>query len=120
MLRKSWTKRSRLYKEFLVIEPVSEVCGRNAAGAVVSSNRESQESVFFGVRSYQREKVPQYHLPWQNVSKKETEILFNRVNMVRAGVVKHPSEWAFSGYNEIQKPRQRYALIDDAGLMNLV
>lgn len=40
--------------------------------------------------------------------------------MIRAGVVKHPSEWAFSGYNEIQKPRQRYALIDDARLMNLV
>jgi len=31
---------------------------------------------------------------------------------VRAGVVSHPSEWNFSGYNEIQKPRERYALID--------
>ena len=25
------------------------------------------------------------------------------MNMVRAGVVNHPSEWFFSGYNEIQK-----------------
>jgi REP element-mobilizing transposase RayT len=34
------------------------------------------------------------------------------LNMVRAGVVTHPSEWPFSGYNEIQNPRQRYSLID--------
>jgi len=47
-------------------------------------------------------------------------LVYIDLNMVRAGVVKHPSEWAFSGYNEIQKPRQRYALIDDARLMNLV
>lgn len=32
--------------------------------------------------------------------------------MVRAGVVNHLSEWPFSGYNEIQDPRRRYALID--------
>jgi putative transposase len=38
------------------------------------------------------------------------------LNMVCAGVVKHPSEWAFSGYNEIQAPRERYALIDYEGL----
>ena len=25
-------------------------------------------------------------------------------NMVRAGVVSHPSEWPFSGYNEIREP----------------
>jgi hypothetical protein len=39
------------------------------------------------------------------------------LNMVRAGVVRHPSEWPFSGYNEILKPRQRYGLIDHEGLM---
>jgi putative transposase len=27
-------------------------------------------------------------------------------------VVKHPSQWPFSGYNEIQKPKVRYALIN--------
>ncbi len=32
--------------------------------------------------------------------------------MVRAGVVSHPREWAFSGYNEHQHPKQRYAIID--------
>ncbi len=33
------------------------------------------------------------------------------LNMVRAGVVKHPSEWIFSGYNEVQKPRYKCSLI---------
>jgi putative transposase len=39
--------------------------------------------------------------------------------MVRAGVVAHPSEWASCGYNEIQKPRERYALIDYGCLRSL-
>jgi hypothetical protein len=42
------------------------------------------------------------------------------MNMVRAGVVTHPSEWPFSGYNEIQNPRERYALIDHENLMELL
>jgi len=42
------------------------------------------------------------------------------LNMVRAGVVTHPSEWPFSGYNEIQNPRQRYSLIDHRSLMDLL
>jgi hypothetical protein len=40
--------------------------------------------------------------------------------MVRAAVVRHPSEWPFSGYNEIQRPRERYALVDYEGLRNLL
>ncbi|MFH0784221.1 MAG: hypothetical protein V2B20_20015 [Pseudomonadota bacterium] len=40
--------------------------------------------------------------------------------MVRAGVVKHPAEWPFCGYNEIQEPKQRYALIDFDGLKDLL
>jgi REP element-mobilizing transposase RayT len=41
------------------------------------------------------------------------------LNMVRAGVVSHPSEWPFCGYREIQRPRKRYSLIDYEGLMDL-
>lgn len=33
------------------------------------------------------------------------------LNMVRAGVVRHPSEWHYSGYNEIQNPRCKCSLI---------
>ena len=42
------------------------------------------------------------------------------LNMVRAGVVKHPSEWPFSGYNEIQNPSQRYSLINRERLMDVL
>jgi REP element-mobilizing transposase RayT len=45
-------------------------------------------------------------------------LVYIDLNMVRAGVVAHPSEWAFSGYNEIQAPRARYALIDYEGLQD--
>lgn len=41
------------------------------------------------------------------------------LNMVRAGKVSHPSRWAASGYNEIQNPPERYALIDRNMLMQL-
>jgi putative transposase len=34
------------------------------------------------------------------------------LNMVWAGVVIHPSQWPYSGYNEIQKPRRKNVLID--------
>jgi len=39
--------------------------------------------------------------------------------MARAGVVRHPARWPFSGYNEIQNPPQRYALTDRGRLMEL-
>ncbi len=41
-------------------------------------------------------------------------------NMVRAGVVSHPSMWSFSGYNEIQHPRRKNVLIDYGKLQRLV
>jgi len=47
-------------------------------------------------------------------------LLYMDLNLVRAGVVRHPSEWAFSGYNEIQQPRERYALVDYEGLKGLL
>jgi putative transposase len=34
------------------------------------------------------------------------------LNMVRAGVVTHPSQWRWCGYNEILHSRQRFRLID--------
>ena len=39
-------------------------------------------------------------------------LVYMDLNMVRAGVVSHPAEWAHSGYNKIQQPRQRKALIN--------
>jgi putative transposase len=47
-------------------------------------------------------------------------LVYMDLNMVRAGVVGHPSEWVFSGYSEIQQPRERYTLIDYEGLKELL
>jgi putative transposase len=47
-------------------------------------------------------------------------LLYIDLNMVRTGVVRHPSEWPFSGYNEIQRPRERYALVGYEGLISLL
>ena len=38
--------------------------------------------------------------------------------MVRAGVVKHPKDWEFCGYNEIIDPPERYRLIDRNALFS--
>jgi REP element-mobilizing transposase RayT len=46
-------------------------------------------------------------------------IVYIDMNMIRAGVVSHPSEWEFSGYNEIQRPKRRYSLIDQQRLQSI-
>lgn len=47
-------------------------------------------------------------------------MIYIDMNMVRAGVVNHPEEWPFCGYNEVQSPRQRYSLIDYQRLISLL
>ena len=42
------------------------------------------------------------------------------LNMVRAGVVRHPADWHDSGYVEIQSPWQRKGVIDFAKLLELL
>jgi len=44
-------------------------------------------------------------------------MLYIDFNMVRAGIVSHPSQWEFSGFNEIRNPKKRYGLIDHDQLM---
>ncbi len=46
-------------------------------------------------------------------------LVYIDLNMVRAGVVSHPSEWEFSGFNEIQRPRRKCVLISYEVLYNL-
>ena len=45
-------------------------------------------------------------------------LVYIDLNMVRAGVVRHPGEWGQSGYQEIQAPPERYSIIDLAALMD--
>jgi len=42
------------------------------------------------------------------------------LNMLRAGVVKHPKDWPFGGYRYILAPPQRYRLTDNKKLMELM
>ena len=46
-------------------------------------------------------------------------LVYIDLNMVRAGAVRHPSEWEFSDYNETQRPRKKCVLISYEALMNL-
>lgn len=47
-------------------------------------------------------------------------LLYIDLNMVRTGVVAHPSQWEFCGYNEILNPKKRYALIDYETLKDML
>lgn len=46
-------------------------------------------------------------------------LVYIDLNMVRAGVVKHPAQWPHGGYREIQAPPKRYTIIDLAVLSDL-
>ena len=47
-------------------------------------------------------------------------MMYIDLNMVRAGVVKHPKDWPDCGYHEIVRPPKRYRIIDREALMNLL
>ena len=38
-------------------------------------------------------------------------VVYIDLNMVRAGVVRHPSQWLHSSYREIQNPPKRYGTL---------
>ena len=46
-------------------------------------------------------------------------LIYIDLNMVRAGVAKHPRDWEVSGYHEIQYPRCRKGIIDHNTLRSL-
>ncbi len=41
------------------------------------------------------------------------------LNMVRAGAVKHPTEWRWCGYDELAGQRKRYRIVDEDRLLFL-
>ena len=47
-------------------------------------------------------------------------MLYIDLNMVRAGIVSHPKEWKFGGYQEIIKPKLRYSITDHKTLKKLL
>lgn len=47
-------------------------------------------------------------------------LVYVDLNMVRCGMVKHPTEWAWSGYLELMGRKKRNRLIDTAKLLELL
>ena len=47
-------------------------------------------------------------------------VVYVDLNMVRAGVVRHPAEWEVGGYHEIQRERTRYRIVDRAALAEVL
>jgi REP-associated tyrosine transposase len=47
-------------------------------------------------------------------------VVYVDLNMVRAGVVAQPHEWAAGGYHEIQGQRQRYRIVDRVALAEVL
>lgn len=47
-------------------------------------------------------------------------LVYIDLNMVRAGVVDHPSKWPFCGYNEIQEAKRKNVLINSQKLKDLL
>ena len=43
-------------------------------------------------------------------------VVYVDLNMVRAGVVRHPAEWEVGGYHDIQQQRLRYRIVDREAL----
>jgi putative transposase len=46
-------------------------------------------------------------------------LVYIDLNMVRANIVDHPSQWKWCGYNEIQNPRRKNVIIDYEKLFEL-
>ena len=42
------------------------------------------------------------------------------LNMVRAGIVNHPAEWAWCGYREFMGPRERYRILEVETLLTML
>lgn len=47
-------------------------------------------------------------------------LIYIDLNMVRAGVVQHPSRWPAGGYHEIQTAREHYRILDREALARLL
>lgn len=47
-------------------------------------------------------------------------LVYVDLNMVRAGVVRHPEEWAFSGYHEIVGSKKRNTILDRRAILKLL
>ena len=47
-------------------------------------------------------------------------LVYIDLNMVRAGVVRHPRDWEEAGYHELQQARVKYCIVDRAAVAGLL
>jgi len=66
--------------------------------------RKKRSGAFWGGRFHATAIEDQSHL-WQCM-------IYIELNMVRAGLVRHPSEWLWCSYAELMGERKRYRLVD--------
>ncbi|MBD3375179.1 hypothetical protein GF406_09100 [candidate division KSB1 bacterium] len=78
---------------------------QRAAGQTAEhyNQRRNRTGAFWNDR-YHATAIDKEHYLWQCM-------LYIHLNMVRAGVVKHPDQWFPSAYTEIQSPKKRYELL---------
>lgn len=90
-------------------EQVFAINRNQCSASIGMAVRLSSESAAFWEDRYHATAVESGEHPMRCVS-------YIDLSMVRAGVVQHPSEWATCGYREIQKPPQRFRIIDREAL----
>ena len=92
----------------VIADSIKLVAGRTAQEY---NNRKKRKGAFWEDRYHATAIESQEHLL--------RCLVYIDLNMVRAGVVSHPSEWTFGGYNEIQEPRRKCVLINYQRLAQL-
>ncbi|MBD3413375.1 MAG: transposase [Candidatus Aminicenantes bacterium] len=96
-------------KKSFISESMNLTAGRTAWEY---NRRKSRKGAFWEDRYHATAVESDSHL-WQCM-------IYIDLNMLRAGVVKHPSEWPHSGYNEMIAQKERYSIIDFPYLIKLL
>ncbi len=85
----------------VIAESMQLIAGRTAQEY---NQREDRQGAFWEDRYHATAIETSEHL--------HRSLVYIDLNMVRGGMVKHPVQWAHSGYREIHKRLERYAVID--------
>ena len=76
------------------------------------NRRKARTGAYWGDRFHSTIVEPGQHL--------QRCMVYIALNMVRCGKVRHPREWAWSGYQELIGSRQRFRILDVDGLLRLL
>ena len=94
-------------------EQIAELMQQVAGEFARDYNRRKQRSGAFWEGRYHATMVGSGEYLWECLR-------YVELNMVRCGVVKHPADWAWSGYGELMGWRKRNRLLDEEKLLWLL